>query len=136
MQMLSPLQRVLRAEYLLPPAARSASWARRLTGLYLDRPGSACYLVDTDAAQLVVTELVSNATRHARSDCRLRLCGGGGFLSIEVHDDDPAHPQARPATADDEGGRGLFLVDALSTDLTVLDDPGGGKTVRATLAAA
>ncbi|MFF3276566.1 ATP-binding protein [Streptomyces chrestomyceticus] len=136
MQMLSPLQRVLRVEYLLPPAARSASWARRLTGLYLDRPEAACRLVDADAAELVVTELVANATRHARSNCRLRLCGWGGNLSIEVHDDAPAHPRARPATAHEEGGRGLVLVGALSKDLAVHDDPGGGKTVRATLGAA
>lgn len=72
-----------------------------------------------EAAELVLSELMTNALRHARSP-RGRLVEtryervGGSCVRIEVHDANDRIPQMRRAADDDEGGRGLALVDALT----------------------
>ncbi|MFH8410937.1 ATP-binding protein [Streptomyces sp. NPDC018019] len=130
--------RTARDEYLLPHAKTAASWARRLTTAFLARDGTAALTpAGADDAALVVSELVTNATLHARSGCRLRLSvAPGGHLTIEVHDDAPTRPRRRSAAASEEHGRGLVIVDALARHLDVLNDPRGGKTVRARLSPA
>ncbi|WP_245796048.1 ATP-binding protein [Actinacidiphila alni] len=71
-----------------------------------------------DVAQLVLSELLTNAVRHGRVPGRdigtrfLRLAEGG--LRIEVHDPREAGPAPRTAGAWDEDGRGLALVEALT----------------------
>ncbi|MEU7148773.1 ATP-binding protein [Streptomyces sp. NPDC045456] len=125
--------RTLRAECLLPHTERAALWARRLTALYLGRKDTGRHPVDICDAVVVVSELVTNAVRHTHGACRLRLCLHCGHLSVEVHDDSPAPPRARPTGVEAEDGRGLALVGAIAQTLEVRSDPGGGKTVRATL---
>jgi anti-sigma regulatory factor (Ser/Thr protein kinase) len=73
--------------------------------------------VDADVAEVAVllaTELVTNAVRHGRGKVCLRLRRGCHSLYIEVDDDGSALPDRRHAEDDDEGGRGLQLVEALS----------------------
>jgi two-component sensor histidine kinase len=69
-------------------------------------------------AELIVSELVTNAVRHAREP-RGRLiwtrferfeCG----VRIEVHDASDCKPECREVSAEAEGGRGLVLVDSLT----------------------
>lgn len=74
-----------------------------------------------DDAVLVADELVSNAHRHGRAPrrCRLTLVDGGRSVRIEVDDASPAQPRLR--TPDRSGGRGLILVDRLSTSWGVLN---------------
>ncbi|NUQ99487.1 MAG: ATP-binding protein [Streptomyces sp.] len=71
-----------------------------------------------DAAELVVSELVTNAVRHAsRPRGRLietRFLRMGDGVRIEVHDANEVWPQAHKAAEDEESGRGLALVDALT----------------------
>ncbi|MFC4032753.1 ATP-binding protein [Streptomyces polygonati] len=71
-----------------------------------------------EAAELVVSELVTNAVQHARSSDRLMEVRyqptPEGGLNIEVHDADDQAPAMRGATAKDESGRGLRIVDALT----------------------
>ena len=50
---------------------------------------------------------------------------GDGTLWIEVYDQDVRMPRVRNATANDEGGRGLFLVDQLSRRWGARDTPYG-----------
>ena len=50
---------------------------------------------------------------------------GNGTLWIEVYDQDVRMPRVRNATANDEGGRGLFLVDQLSRRWGARDTPTG-----------
>lgn len=78
-----------------------------------------CGVPDDDRwrAELIVTELVTNAIRHGPGGpVELELEPGGSGIRGEVADPGPGiHHQAlvrRRAT--EEGGRGLFLVDALS----------------------
>ncbi|MFR9672987.1 ATP-binding protein [Streptomyces sp. TR06-5] len=129
-----PAWRTARVEYTLPRADASARWARRLTAGFLNGsrtpPEAALHM---DEATLVVSELVTNATRHGDSRCRLRLSTAPRSLTIEVHDDSSGRPVLRTATTDGESGRGIALVSCLARHLDVTDHPTGGKTVRAVL---
>lgn len=130
-------RRSARVEYILPRADTSARWARRLTAGFLGGhrtpPDAAKHL---DEATLVVSELVTNATRHGHSRCRLRLSTAPRTLTIEVHDTSDGRPVLRAAGTDGESGRGIALVHHLAHRLDVTDHPGGGKTVRAVISTA
>ena len=70
-----------------------------------------------ETAALLVSELVTNAVRHARTGGTavvLRLETAGSWLRIEVHDADPRMPQPRTPDQLDESGFGFVLLEALS----------------------
>ncbi|MBG0857700.1 SpoIIE family protein phosphatase [Streptomyces spinoverrucosus] len=60
------------------------------------------------AAELVVSELVTNAIRYGAPPVRLRLIKDR-TLTCEVHDASAVAPRLRHARTVDEGGRGLFI---------------------------
>ncbi|MFI7363846.1 SpoIIE family protein phosphatase [Streptomyces sp. NPDC050149] len=69
-----------------------------------------------EAAELMVSELVTNAVKHGRTHhIGLRLVRTGALL-CEVTDDEPAPATLLDATADDESGRGLVLVSSLARE--------------------
>ncbi|MFF0062462.1 SpoIIE family protein phosphatase [Streptomyces sp. NPDC005279] len=61
------------------------------------------------STELVVSELVTNAIRHAEGPLRLRLIRDRTLL-CEVADSGHTSPHLRHSAEDDEGGRGLFIV--------------------------
>ncbi|MFF4582471.1 SpoIIE family protein phosphatase [Streptomyces sp. NPDC001389] len=61
------------------------------------------------SAELVVSELVTNAIRYGRPPVQLRLLRGHALI-CEVYDSSGTAPHLRRARAFDEGGRGLLLV--------------------------
>ena len=65
-------------------------------------------------AILVTSELVTNAIVHAHEGVELRASFSNRILRLEVLDSGPGTPDPRLATDEDEHGRGLLLVDALS----------------------
>ncbi|MCX2968227.1 MULTISPECIES: ATP-binding protein [Streptomyces] len=82
-------------------------------------------------AALLVTELLTNAFQHTEgSDVGLRVTLTPAHLRIEVADGSPRRPHVRQAGPDDEGGRGLLLVQALATAWGTSDD---GTTTWCTL---
>ena len=87
-----------------------------------------------DAAELVVTELVTNAVLHGSPPVRLVVGVEDGAACIAVSDSSRALP-VRPRTGTDGmTGRGLALVDAVSEDWGVRPEPdstGAGKAVWA-----
>ncbi|KUL65286.1 MULTISPECIES: ATP-binding protein [Streptomyces] len=113
-----------RPEAARPPASGGTSWllpsepssvprARRLTIAQL----GVWSLHDfSDDAELLVSELVTNALRHAGGPIRLTfsLCSVDRAFRCEVADEDPGQPRVRRTCGDDEGGRGLHLLDLLS----------------------
>ncbi|WP_307130291.1 ATP-binding protein [Streptomyces aurantiacus] len=76
----------------------------------------------TEAAELLVTELVTNALRHGRGDVRVRVYIATGRVRIEVRDGSHEIPVPRNATPVDEDGRGLLLVTAIADDWGVSPD--------------
>ncbi|MEU3184608.1 SpoIIE family protein phosphatase [Streptomyces sp. NPDC006923] len=63
--------------------------------------------------ELIVSELVTNAIRHATGPIGLRLIRHQ-LLTCEVHDTSNSVPRLRHARTTDEDGRGLFLVAQMS----------------------
>jgi anti-sigma regulatory factor (Ser/Thr protein kinase) len=85
-----------------------------------------------DDAQLVVTELATNAVLHARSGFSVELQRRGDRVRLAVSDASPARPVVRDPSLLATSGRGLRIVAALAADWGVLPDA-GGKTVWAEL---
>jgi len=100
---------------------------------------SGCALSEhTDLAELIVSELVTNALCHGDGAVEMRVSYTGGELRVEVHDGGAGRPVRRHVTADDECGRGLKLLDGLielhGGVRGVIDDQAGpGKTVYVVL---
>ncbi|MFG1664490.1 SpoIIE family protein phosphatase [Streptomyces sp. Y7] len=65
-------------------------------------------------AELVVSELVTNAIRYGTHPIRLRLIHDATTLICEVSDTSHTAPHLRRAKTFDEGGRGLLLVAQLT----------------------
>jgi serine phosphatase RsbU (regulator of sigma subunit)/anti-sigma regulatory factor (Ser/Thr protein kinase) len=63
--------------------------------------------------ELVASELVTNAIRHATGPVQLRLLRDRALL-CEVSDGSSTSPRLRRARSEDEGGRGLYLVAQLT----------------------
>ena len=92
----------------------------------------------TELAELVVTELATNALRHGIDPTDISLSYSRDDLRTEVHDHGAGRPVRRRTTADDEQGRGLELLDGLidlnGGDRGVVDDTDGpGKTAYVVL---
>ncbi len=103
----------------------SAAAARQLTSRALHDWGLAGA---EDAVLLLVTELVSNGVRHAKTMLTLFLSFDGVRLRMGVSDTDRHLPEVDPESTKSHHGWGLRLVGALSDDWgTSVDDD--GKTV-------
>ena len=89
-----------------------------------------------DDVALVAGELASNAVCHGllpaeRSTARLGLACQDGALVCAVNDPSPDVPVLRPADESFERGRGLRIIDALSSSWGWSRHTGAGKTVWA-----
>ncbi|MCM1945950.1 ATP-binding protein [Streptomyces sp. G2] len=102
-------------------------WTRgHLTALGWDRAAP-----DTaDSVVLAVSELVTNAHVHARSDAQLILTWDEECLHVTVHDSSRRVPEQRRPDDGATGGRGLLLIDALADEVRTHPCP-RGKDVTA-----
>ncbi|MFE0807762.1 ATP-binding protein [Streptomyces sp. NPDC058848] len=101
-------------EYTLyiPNDLRAVTVSRRTLRLILTMHGL-IRLVDT--AELLATELVSNAVRHTKGPAALRVRWAAGVLRVGAWDADPEPPEPPgkwASLAEAEEGRGLALVRA------------------------
>ena len=94
-------------DLLLPPAATSAGEARRLLRDALAGVGSEDSL---DAAQVAVSEIVTNALVHAGTPMRLRILVADEHLRVELSDGSPHLPHQRDYSSNAVTGRGLHVV--------------------------
>jgi serine phosphatase RsbU (regulator of sigma subunit)/anti-sigma regulatory factor (Ser/Thr protein kinase) len=99
----------------------SARRARMLVRRRLRRWGLA-ELIPT--AELLASELVTNAVRYAQGPIALRLVREGGLV-CEVFDDSAALPRLRHAGDEDERGRGLQVVSQLAQHWGARRTPSG-----------
>ncbi|PZG97427.1 ATP-binding protein [Streptomyces sp. NTH33] len=128
-------------EYCLyiPNDPRAVTVSRRTLRLILTVHG---LIRLADVAELLATELVSNAVRHTKGPAALRVRWSAGVLRIGAWDADPAPPEPSvplEQVAESEEGRGLALVKACA-DLwgwqPLAREGNRGKVVWCELAAA
>jgi anti-sigma regulatory factor (Ser/Thr protein kinase) len=120
-----------------PPADGKRTWTLPAVPPRADRIGQVRHEVDavlrgwqlddlTADAELLISELTTNAIRHAGTDYSVVLAWDGRTLRGEITDRDPSPPRPRfPRTADEIGGRGLLLVDEVADRWGVESHPGG-----------
>ncbi|WP_052681346.1 ATP-binding protein [Saccharothrix sp. ST-888] len=99
-----------------PPQPRNVGRARQLTCTALAAWGAADLV---DSAQLVVSELVTNAVRYGRGAISITLALTDAALQISVADFGRELPQAREAGEEDSSGRGLAIVTMLCEEWSV-----------------
>jgi hypothetical protein len=121
------------AEIGLPGEARSAGLARRFLAGTLTGWGRTDYAED---AALLVTELVTNAALHARTDIVVSVELTGGVLRVAVTDGSPRHPVLRHYSVESTTGRGLALVSIVASRWGTEANADGTKTVWAELGGA
>jgi two-component sensor histidine kinase len=74
------------------------------------------YSGDVDTVLLLVSEVVTNAVRHAATPFELTITVDGPQVTVAVVDHDRAHPpKVRNPQPNDTSGRGLRIVDELAT---------------------
>ena len=124
----------------------SPFWARRYTRSFLDSCRGITQST-AETAELLVSELVTNAVRFAGDPARtlryservnaslitLSLRHFRESLLIEVYDTDSNPPVLSGHDDLAENGRGLILVGALSKEWSYFFPPGGGKVVYCVL---
>jgi two-component sensor histidine kinase len=109
---------------VLPLDARSVAAARRLLRSTLDAHATS----SADDAVLMISELVTNAVRHARTRLHVSVSIADRTLRVEVSDDDPTLPVAPALEHHATSGRGLRIVDNLA-DRWGATPTDAGKTV-------
>jgi GAF domain-containing protein/anti-sigma regulatory factor (Ser/Thr protein kinase) len=106
----------------------AASHARRFARRTLDE--WSCREDVIERVELPLSELVTNAVMHTRSEVDVVLRLGEGALRVEVHDRSAVLPTRRSHDMDASTGRGLELVEALADRGGVEGNgPGTGKAV-------
>ena len=84
----------------------------------------------------MVSELATNCIRHANVGFELTVMRSGGQIRVEVTDAARGEPTMRSPGPEDPSGRGLLIVNMLSTSWGVEHAPVRGKTVWFTYAGA
>lgn len=113
------------ARLTLPPEAASVPTARRFVRATLRALGldGAC-----EVAEVLVSELATNAVLHARTEFTVEVEAEDERVQILVTDGSGVVPRQRSYGPESTTGRGIGLVDALSTSWGVERAP-VGKTV-------
>ena len=106
----------------LPPRGESVRRARAFLATTLQRWGLEALV---DPAVLLASELVTNSVLQTPSDVVVAVRRTVGAVRVEVLDGSAARPTLIPLDEDAATGRGLRLVEALSTAWGVERRPGG-----------
>lgn len=104
------------------PKTESVEYARRLAARTIQ---TWSLLQAEESVTAIVAELVANAVRHAGTPLELRLVHEEELIRIEVRDGDQRLPILRYPKPEDEGGRGLYIVDRYSTAWGTISAPDG-----------
>lgn len=133
-----PCDEMLLGDLRLPNRPESAAAARRFAAS-IAVGWNLGHVIDT--LELLLSELVGNAHRHAaepadpaESMLRVVLFRHGERLRAEVHDPSRSLPRLKQAGEQDESGRGYFLVVMLADEVGSYPTP-DGKAVWFSLSA-
>lgn len=105
----------------VPPS--NAEWVgrfRRIGAAKLRHHGLTTDLIQD--AMLVTSELATNALRYGNGLVEFRLIIASDTVVIVVTDGALGTPEVRRTSIYDESGRGMFLIDAYSTDWGISPD--------------
>jgi anti-sigma regulatory factor (Ser/Thr protein kinase) len=100
-------------EIVLPPRATSPREARRWVAQQLEDMGLQPFV---EQAELLSTELVTNALLHAGTTIRVRVAREGQGVRIEVQDGSRVVPSRRLYSPTATTGRGTRLLDSLADE--------------------
>lgn len=117
----------IEARTLLPQDVATPAAARRFVRSALESVETDPVVIET--AELLTTELVTNAIIHVGCKSQLFLRAAQGVVRVEISDPDDRLPSMTPPDSDALGGRGLVIVNGLASAWGVDKDNGGGKTV-------
>ncbi len=113
------------SELRLSPRTDSVPLARRYARDQLRECAA-----DVDTVVLLVSEVVTNAILHARSDVFLTIVDRGELARVEVRDSSPMPPRLHRFAVESATGRGLRLLDQLAQRWGADDaSEGHGKVV-------
>ena len=107
-----------------PPDPSSARACRRFLLDALDEWDADEF---ADDAVLLMSELVTNAVLHARTEIEVRLMLDADVLRVEVGDNDPRLPTVRRYSVLSGTGRGLALVAGTAKQWDVEPLPSGKR---------
>lgn len=127
----SDIPRLPAAVRRFPPTPASVAAARRFVARLLSTGDPDL----RERAVLIVSELATNALRHAGGGFTVELGADGVITYLAVHDESPSLPRPRTPAPTETGGRGLQIVSAVADDWGVATR-GEGKTVWCRLNAA
>lgn len=116
------------AEFVVPPGPEGVRAARRLTSATLRTLPAGV----TSDAELVVTELVTNAVLHGSPPISLKVRGARGRVRVEVSDCGHTLPLRTQKNIESMTGRGLAVVESLSSAWGI-EPADSGKLVWAEL---
>ncbi|MER6027144.1 ATP-binding protein [Streptomyces sp. NPDC001851] len=113
---------------------RTAEHARDITRTFLSvvEPKDSA---EAEAVLITVSELVTNAIRHAGGVTGFGLRADAGAVTVSVHDASPALPRRRNTPLWEPGGFGWPMVLELAEEVRVRQHA-SGKTVKAVLSLA
>lgn len=96
----------------LQPVSTAPAEARRAV-----RSAGATHVATTvtDTAELLASELVTNAITHGAGLVTIAIECEDGTLAVAVSDDDPAFPVVQPEQLFAVRGRGLRMVDSMAS---------------------
>ena len=134
-------------EQLAPRPTRTGVWSLdgrrgtvaeardRTRGFLVDGRTTPPPLADgtVEDALLLVSELVSNAVRHAPGPCTLELADDGHQVTIAVSDTSTTVPLPRAPDLAAGGGFGWYLLHRLAVSIEIALRAQRGKTVSAVL---
>ncbi|MGW0033538.1 ATP-binding protein [Streptomyces sp. NPDC003314] len=128
---------LMRVGYALDGDGGRIAAARHHTTAFLDRARAEHRLPVSrrarDLAELVVSELVTNAHKYAPGPVLMELRVSAVWVDIVVWDSDPVVPAARAADPARVGQHGLEIIEAVAEELFMEQEP-VGKRITARLA--
>ncbi|MGW7090191.1 ATP-binding protein [Streptomyces sp. NPDC054871] len=119
---------------VLDKRPEAVAQARDFARAFMSKLQPAVDAQDAASVELAVSELVTNAVRHARgTTCSLHLQAQPKSIAVVVADADPRPPRERvPDFTGDTGGFGWPMVQYLAKAVTV-STGASGKSVRAVM---